>query len=103
MLFTDFSSVLITAGRTPGFQFTFDAFDFYRHNKSLHGLNTGVISLKEAVTLLAKWKKDFEAGDLLPPKDYQDVDIADEKAVIAAYEDVKRGTKVKQILVNRNI
>ena len=101
--FTHFSSVLITAGRTPGFEFTFNAFEFYRHNKSIHGLNTGIISFEEAAAQLAKWKKGFETGKLLPPAAYQDVDISDEKAVIAAYGEVKRGTKTKQILVNRNL
>lgn len=101
--YTHFYSVLITAGRTPGFQFTFNAFDFYRNNKSILGLNTGTISFEEAVAQLANWKKGFETGELLPPRDYQDVDITDEKAVIAAFEEVKRGTKRKQILVNRNL
>lgn len=96
-------SVFITAGRTPGFQFTFDAMEFYRHNKSLIGLNTLAISFKEAVTFLAGLKEGFESGKLNAPAPLEESDLADTKSVIKAFEKVKAGAKGKQILVNRNL
>ncbi|MCJ1462236.1 hypothetical protein MMC07_000836 [Pseudocyphellaria aurata] len=95
--------VIITAGRTPGFQFTFNALEFYRHNKSLHGINTLGISLRDAVALLAGLKSAFETGELQAPSNIEEVDLAEEKAVLAAYEKVKGGTKAKQVLVNKNL
>lgn len=97
------SSVFITAGRTPGFQFTFNAFDFYRKNKSIFGINTLPISLQDAVAILTRLKPLFEAGELHAPSDLEEVDLAQEEAVLAAYEKVKGGAKAKQILVNRNV
>lgn len=93
-------SIIITAGKTPGFHLIFDALDFYRHNKTLLGLNTLGISLKSAISELAALKFGFEAGVFLPPALIEEVDILDEKAVIAAYEKVKAGTKAKQVLVS---
>lgn len=93
-------SILITAGKTPGFHLIFDALDFYRHNKNLLGLNTLGISFKSAISELAALKYGFEAGVFQPPAAIEEVDILDEKAVIAAYEKVKAGTKAKQVLVS---
>lgn len=58
------------------------------------------ISLKSAISELAALKFGFEAGVFLPPALIEEVDILDEKAVIAAYEKVKAGTKAKQVLVS---
>lgn len=97
------SSVTITAGRTPGFEFTFNALEFYRHNKSMFGINTLVISLHDAVATLTQLKPAFEAGELQAPSNLEEADLADEQAVLAAYEKVKGGSKAKQILVNKNV
>lgn len=93
-------SILITAGKTPGFHLIFDALDFYRHNKTLLGLNTLGVSFKSAISELAALKYGFEVGIFQPPAVIEEVDILDEKAVIAAYEKVKAGTKAKQVLVS---
>lgn len=93
-------SIIITAGKTPGSHLIFDALDFYRHNKTLLGLNTLGISLKSAISELAALKFGFETGVFRPPALIEEVDILDEKAVIAAYEKVKAGTKAKQVLVS---
>lgn len=95
--------VIITAGKTPGFQFTFNAFDLYRKCAGIFGLNTLAVSFKEAVQELAKLKQGFEDGVLLPPAALEEIDLADTKAALAAYEKVKTGTKAKQILINRNL
>ncbi|MCJ1227959.1 hypothetical protein MMC12_004618 [Toensbergia leucococca] len=95
--------VFITAGRTPGFQFTLDALDFYRHNKSLIGLNTLPISFEDSSATLAKLKQGFETGALMPPQAIEEVDLADQGAVVEAYEKVKAGAKAKLVLVNGNL
>lgn len=97
------SSVIITAGRTPDGQFTFNALNFYQRNQSTFGLNTGLISLRDAVTVLARLKPAFEAGELHAPPNIEEVDLAEEKAVLAAYKKVEGGAKAKQVLVNKNI
>lgn len=93
-------SILITAGRTPGFHLILDALDFYRQNKTLLGLNTLGVSFKSAIAELAALKLGFETGVFQPPAAIDEVDILDEKAVIAAYEKVKAGTKAKQVIVS---
>lgn len=97
------SSVIISAGKTPDGQFTFNALNFYQRNQSIFGLNTGLISLRDAVTVLARLKPAFEAGELHAPPNIEEVDLAEEKAVLAAYKKVEGGAKSKQVLVNKNI
>lgn len=53
--------------------------------------------------MLGTLRKGFEERVLEPPAALEVVDLADEKAVIAAFEKVKAGTKAKQILVNKNL
>lgn len=77
--------------------------EFYRHNKSMHGVNTLIITSKEAAAELTKMKPAFESGELSPPAMLEETDLTDEKAVIAAYEKVKGGAKAKQILINKNL
>lgn len=101
IFFLSLSSVIITAGKTPGFQLAFDALDFYRHNKALLGINTIGISFKNAISELANLKLGFESGELVPPAAIEEIDLRDGEAVVAAYEKVKAGAKAKQILVNR--
>lgn len=48
-------------------------------------------------------KPAFETGELQAPGDLEEVDLADEKAVLSAYEKVNGGAKAKQILVNKNV
>jgi NADPH:quinone reductase len=100
---TYLSRVIISTGRTPGQEFTFNALDFYRTNKSLFGVNTLTISFAEAVEKLTQLKKGFEQGTLRPPAVLEEVDLADGGAVLAAYEKAKAGAKAKQILVNKNL
>ncbi|MCJ1423067.1 hypothetical protein MMC29_000948 [Sticta canariensis] len=95
--------VIISAGKTPDGQFTFDALNFYQRNQSIFGLNTGLISLRDAVTVLARLKPAFEAGELHAPPNIEEVDLAEEQAVLAAYKKVEGGAKAKQVLVNKNI
>lgn len=77
--------------------------EFYRHNKSLIGLNTLAISFKEAITFLTSLKGGFESGELTAPTPLEESDLSDKEAVLKAFEKVKAGAKGKQILVNRNI
>jgi len=94
--------VLISVGRSPGPQFTFDAFEFYRNNKTLIGINTLIYSSADSAGILSKFRAGFEEGLLLPPALLQEVDLADEKAVLEAYANVKGGAKAKHVLVNKN-
>lgn len=51
--------------------------------------------------MLAQLKSAFEAGELQAPN-LEEINLDDEKAVLAAYEKVKEGAKAKQVLVNKN-
>ncbi|MCJ1390043.1 hypothetical protein MMC18_002901 [Xylographa bjoerkii] len=95
--------IIITASKSPGNLFTFNALAFYRSNLSMHGINTLPVSFLQAVQQLAKLKKGFEDGVLTPPASIDETELQDEKAVIAAYEKVKAGSKAKQVLVNKNV
>ncbi|KAJ6610212.1 hypothetical protein B0H10DRAFT_2061294 [Mycena sp. CBHHK59/15] len=92
--------VFVSVAQTPGAQFTFDALDFYRNNRTLAGVNTLKYSFEESVRILSELRAGFEEGALIPPSALEMVDMGDEKAVIEAYGRVKTGTKMKQILVN---
>ncbi|MCJ1476706.1 hypothetical protein MMC13_005374 [Lambiella insularis] len=94
--------VIITASNTPGFMYTFNALALYRSNLSIHGINTLPVSFSQSVQHLAKLKSGFTDGVLTPPASIEETDLQDEKAVIAAYEKVKAGSKAKQVLVNKN-
>jgi hypothetical protein len=96
-------SIIISASNTLGFQFTFDALEFYRNGKSIRGFNTLPVSFEDAVKELESLRKAFEEGSLKPPSALDEIDLADETAVIAAFEKVKAGSKAKQILVNKNV
>jgi len=93
--------IIISVARTPGSQFTFDAFEFYRNSKSIRGLNTLPVSFEDSVKQLESLRKGFEEGSLKPPSALEEVDLADELAVVAAFERVKAGAKAKQIIVNK--
>ncbi|MCJ1283398.1 hypothetical protein MMC26_002726 [Xylographa opegraphella] len=81
---TLFKNVIIIASKSPGFLFTFNALAFYRNNLSMHGINTLPVSFLQAVQELAKLKKGFEDGVLAPPASIDEVELQDERAVIAA-------------------
>ncbi|KAJ7180672.1 putative dehydrogenase [Mycena filopes] len=93
--------VIISVGQTPGGQFTFDALDFYRFNKTLIGVNTLSYTFEESVRILSELRTGFEKGVLQPNPTLEQVDLADEKAVLKAYADVKGGVRAKQIIVNK--
>ncbi|KAJ7760561.1 putative dehydrogenase [Mycena metata] len=95
--------VIISVGQTPGGQYTFDALDFYRNNKTLIGVNSLSSSFEESVRILSELRAGFEQGVLRPFPNLQTVDLADEKAILDAYANVKAGAKAKQILVNKEI
>jgi len=95
--------IIITASKTPDMLFTFNAHAFFRNNQSIYGINTVPVSFLQGVQQLAKLKNGFEDGVLTPPAFIDEVELQDEKAVIAAYEKVKAGSKAKQVLVNKNV
>jgi hypothetical protein len=96
-------SVIISANKTPGFQFTFHALDLYRKNAAIFGLNSLSVSFADSVRVLGKLKEGFESGALKPPPALEETDLADAKGVLAAYEKVEAGAKAKQVLVNKNV
>ena len=69
----------------------------------MHGINTLPISFLDSAKILGRLRKGFEDGVLTPPKLIEEIDLQNEKAVIAAYEKVKAGSKAKQVLVNSNV
>lgn len=69
----------------------------------MHGINTLPISFLDAAETLGKLRKGFEEGVLTPPSSIEETNLQDEKAVIAAYEKVKAGSKAKQVLVNMKV
>lgn len=93
---------MISVGRSPSPQFTFDALEFYRNNKTLIGVNTLVFSFEDSARILSNIRAGFEQGLLLPPASLEEVDLADEKAVLETYAKVKAGARNKQILVNKS-
>ena len=97
-----FISIFISASKGPATLFTFNALAFYRSKLAMHGINTLAVSFPQAIQQLAKLKKGFEDKILIPPASINEVDLQDEKAVIAAYEKVKAGSRAKQVLINRN-
>ncbi|MCJ1435092.1 hypothetical protein MMC27_004462 [Xylographa pallens] len=100
---TLFKNIIITASKTPDLLFTFNAHAFFRNNQSIYGINTVPVSFLQGVQQLAKLKNGFEDGVLTPPAFINEVELQDEKAVIAAYEKVKAGSNAKQVLVNKNV
>jgi NADPH:quinone reductase-like Zn-dependent oxidoreductase len=95
--------IIISAAKTPGFQFTFDALELYGKNKSIRGLSTLPVSFEDAVKHMEALRKGFEEESLKPPSVLEEVDLVDERAVIEAFEKVKAGSKAKQIIVNKNV
>lgn len=69
----------------------------------MHGINTLPISFLDSAKTLGRLRKGFEEGVLTPPKLIEEIEFQNEKAVIAAYEKVKIGSKAKQVLVNGNV
>ncbi|KAJ7504353.1 putative dehydrogenase [Mycena galericulata] len=94
--------VLVSVAQTPGAQFTFDALDFYRNDRTLIGVNSVHYTFEEAVGVLSELRAGFEQGLLQPFLNLETADLGDENAVIEAYSKVKAGAKAKQILVNRD-
>ncbi|KAJ7155352.1 alcohol dehydrogenase zinc-binding domain protein [Mycena crocata] len=92
--------VFISAGQTLGAQYTFDALDFYRNNRTLVGVNSVKYSFEDSVRILSELRAGFEQGVLQPFPSLETVELSDEQAVIQAYGRVKAGTKRKQIIVN---
>ncbi|KAJ7658118.1 hypothetical protein B0H17DRAFT_1185691 [Mycena rosella] len=85
---------------TPRAQFSFDALNFYRENKTLAGVNSMSYTFEESVRILSELRAGFEQGVLEPFPNLELVDLGNENAVIQAYARVKAGAKMKQILVN---
>ncbi|KAJ7765472.1 putative dehydrogenase [Mycena maculata] len=95
--------VVISVGQTPSAQFTFNALDFYRNNRTMVGVNTGAYTFEQSVGILSELRAGFEQGILKPFPNLETIDLGDEKGVIEAYSKVKAGAKMKQILVNKDI
>ncbi|KAJ7116012.1 hypothetical protein C8R44DRAFT_219964 [Mycena epipterygia] len=95
--------VFVSVAQTPGAQFTFDALDFYRQNKTLVGVNTLKLTFEESVRILSELRAGFEEGVLQPFPNLESVDLGNEEAVIQAYARVKAGAKMKQILVKNDL
>ncbi|KAJ7898441.1 putative dehydrogenase [Mycena leptocephala] len=93
--------VFVSVAQTPGAQFTFDALDVYRNNKTLVGVNTLGYTFEQCGQILSEMRAGFEEGVLHPFPHLETIDLGDEKAVIAGYAKVKAGAKAKQILVNK--
>jgi hypothetical protein len=93
--------VFVSVAQTPGAQFTFDALDVYRNNKSLVGVNSLKYTFEQCGQILSEMRAGFEEGVLHPFPHLETIDLGDEKAVIAGYAKVKAGAKAKQILVNK--
>ncbi|KAJ7091380.1 putative dehydrogenase [Mycena belliarum] len=91
--------VFVSVGQTPGAQFSFDALDFYRESKTLIGVNSASYTFEDCVRILSELRAGFEQGVLQPFPNLELVDLGDEKAVLEAYNRVKAGAKMKQILV----
>ncbi|KAJ6581506.1 hypothetical protein B0H19DRAFT_1115573 [Mycena capillaripes] len=93
--------VFVSVAQTPGAQFTFDALDFYRNNKTMDGVNTMKYNFEDSARVLDSLRAGFEEGVLKPFPLLETADLEDKDAVIAAYGKVKGGTKAKQIVVNK--
>ncbi|KAJ7446676.1 putative dehydrogenase [Mycena latifolia] len=92
--------VFVSVGQTPGAQFSFDALNFYRENKTLVGVNSLSYTFEECVRIMSELRAGFEQGALQPFPNLELVNLGDENAVIEAYARVKAGAKMKQIIVN---